>query len=932
MPTPAATEQDATELLALLAGLVAELRPDGPPAPADLDASLERGFGLDSLSRVELLLRMEQHWGVELPEGLLASAETPRALLEALSRSQPGAAPAAPRELPAPLPHEAPRAPDAAMTLPEVLAWHVERHPERVHVRLLGEGDAFTELTYGGLDARAREIAAGLLARGVEPGATVALMLPTGADYLASFFGVLLAGAVPVPIYPPARPSQLADHLRRHAAILANARTVAMITVAEAKPVARLLRASVATLRDVVTVDDLAGAAGALPVPEGRGDVLAFLQYTSGSTGTPKGVELTHANLLANIRVMGRATGATPDDVFVSWLPLYHDMGLIGAWLGSLYHAIPLVLMSPLQFLARPARWLRVLSDHGGTISAGPNFAYELCVRKLPDSSLRGLDLSRWRWAFNGAEPVSATTLRDFAARFAACGFRAEALAPVYGLAECALGLTFPPAARGIRVDRIDRARFARSGEAAPAAADDPHPLEVVGCGRTLPGYQLRILDDDGRELPDRVAGRLQFQGPSATRGYHRNAEATAALCDGDWRETGDLAYVAEGELHVTGRVKDLIIRGGRNIYPQEVEEAVGAVAGVRTGCVAVFGVSDRASGTERLVILAETRTAEPGARAALEQSVQEAVVDCLGGPAEEVLLVPAHAVLKTSSGKIRRSAMRELYLRGAVGRRPRPVWWQLGQVALVATGPWLRGLLRRTATWGYAAWAWTVGVTCTLLAAPGILLLPRLEWRWAVARAGLRAVTRLIGLPVRRLGQPLPPGACVVVANHQSYLDGLVLGAELGRPLAFVAKGELATQRVAGTLLRRLGAVFVERFDVERSVADAGGFAAALAAGRTVVVFPEGTFDRAPGLRPFRMGAFLAAAGAGVPVVPVGLRGTRSVLRSESWLPRRGAVVLHVGAPLAPAGEGWDEALALRDAARAAILAASGEHAREEP
>ncbi|MDX1595204.1 MAG: AMP-binding protein, partial [Gammaproteobacteria bacterium] len=787
------------------------------------------------------------------------------------------------------------------------------------------------ELTYGDLHRRAGEVAAGLRAREVLPGDTVALMLPTGVDYLAGFYGALLAGAVPVPVYPPVRPSQVADHLQRHAAILDNARCVMLVTVPEARPLARLLRARVGALREIVTVDDLAGAHDDGAAQGGRGDDLAFLQYTSGSTGTPKGVELTHADLLANIRVMGEAIDASPGDVFVSWLPLYHDMGLIGAWLGSLYHAVPLVLMSPLQFLARPARWLRAIDEHGGTISGAPNFAYELCLNRLPDANLDGLDLSRWRWAFNGAEPISAATLEGFTDRFAAYGFRADAMAPVYGLAECALGLGFPPAGRGPRIDRVDRDRFARDGFAAPAAAEDPRPLRLVSCGEPLPGYQVRILDRDGREQPDRASGRLQFAGPSATRGYHRNPEATDALCDGEWRESGDLAYVADGEMFITGRVKDLIIRGGRNVYPQELEEAVGALDGVRRGCVAAFGTADPERGTERLVVLAETRVTDPEARDRLEEAIRDAVVDRIGMPPDEVALVPAHAVLKTSSGKIRRSAMRELHERGAVGQAPHPVWWQLARVAAGATGPWLRGQIHRAAVWGYATWAWSVGVLCTLLAAPGILLLPRLAWRWAVARTALRVAARLVGLPVRRHGRPLPDGACVIVANHQSYLDGLVLTLALRRPLAFVAKAELAPQRVAGTLLRRLGAVFVERFDAERSVADAGGMGAALAAGRSLCVFPEGTFDRAPGIRAFRMGAFVAAARAGVPVVPVALRGTRSVLRSGTWLPRRGAVGLHVGEPLSPEGDTWDDAVALRDASREAIVEATGERRRDE-
>jgi len=931
MANHAQTLDDDPRLLALIGELVTELRPGATLAiPAHLDATLERDLGLDSLSRVELLLRIEQHWGIDLPEELLVTAETPRALLAGLREARTRAPTTNINASPlAAMPDEARLAPDAAATLTDVLAWHVERHPERLHARILGDGGAAEELSYAALDRRAREVAAGLAARDVEAGQSVAIMLPTGADYLATFYGVLLMGAVPVPIYPPVRPSQIGEHLQRHAAILVNADARVLVTVARAKPLARVLRASVASLRAVVTVDNLAAAGGPAPAFSAAGDDLAFLQYTSGSTGTPKGVELTHTNLLANIRAMGHAVGAGPDDVFVSWLPLYHDMGLIGAWLGSLYYAMPLVLMSPLQFLARPARWLRTIHDHRGTLSAGPNFAYDLCLRKIPDAALEGLDLGSWRYAFNGAEPVSPTTMNAFCERFTAHGFRSEAMAPVYGLAECAVGLAFPPPGRGALVDRVDRALFERSGRAEPLAdaAAEGVELEVVACGQALPGHQMRILDDDGREQPDRSAGRLQFSGPSATRGYHRNPEATAQLIDGPWRETGDLGYVADGELFLTGRVKDLIIRAGRNIYPHELEEAVGDLDGVRRGCVAVFGVPDRSAGTERLIVLAETRTEGSQEHAALEQAIQAAAIERLGMPAEEVVLAPPHTVLKTSSGKIRRAAMSEIYLRGALGRKPRPVWWQLTQAALAATGPWLRATAQRVAMHAYAAWAWTVMVACSLTTWLAVWVLPRPAWRWAAARGLLRVAGTLAALPVHRVGAAaLPDGPCVVVANHQSYLDGFVLGALLNRPLAFVAKGELARQRFAGSLLRRLGCVFVERFDVERSVADAGGLDAALAAGEALVVFPEGTFDRSPGLRSFRMGAFVAAAQAGAPVVPVTLRGTRSVLRSETWLPRRGPIVVHVGEALQPTGSDWQAALTLRDAARAAILARAGE------
>jgi acyl-CoA synthetase (AMP-forming)/AMP-acid ligase II len=273
--------------------------------------------------------------------------------------------------------------------------------------------------------------------------------------------------------------------------------------VAQAKPVARMLQAAVPSLAAIVTPQELTTHRTTQAAPHYRPqpDDIAFLQYTSGSTGDPKGVVLTHANLLANIRALGQAAQVTADDVFVSWLPLYHDMGLIGAWFGSLYHGIPLVLMSPLAFLARPMLWLQMLSRHRGTISSAPNFAYELCVRHVDSATLAQLDLSAWRLAFNGAEPVSPATLEAFAACFARCGLRPQAIAPVYGLAESSVGLTMPPPGRGPRIDLILHDPFAREGKALPAsvatAADaGAETLSIPSCGHALPGHQVRIVDE----------------------------------------------------------------------------------------------------------------------------------------------------------------------------------------------------------------------------------------------------------------------------------------------------------------------------------------------------------------------------------------------------------------------------------------------------
>jgi len=893
-----------------------------------LDSALDRELGFDSLSRAELLLCLERAFGVSLPESLLAGAETPRDLWRAVRAGKVVSyiAPAAQART-APL-DELAGVPYMAGTLPEMLDWHVLSHPQRPHVYIYGEHDEPETITYAMLSDGAQAMAAGLQARGLLPGQSVAIMLPTGRDYLFSFFGILLAGGIPVPIYPPLRPSQLEDHLRRHAGILANAQGVLLIAVAEARRVGRLLRGQVETLREVVTPQQLAATEATFSGQPIRTQDIAFLQYTSGSTGQPKGVILTHANLMANIRAMGEAVQADSTDVFVSWLPLYHDMGLIGAWLGSLYYGMPLVLMSPLAFLTRPARWLWTIHKHRGTLTAAPNFAYELCLSKVENSDIEGLDLGSLRLALNGAEPVSPNTVRRFGERFVAYGFRPQTMAPVYGLAEAAVGLAFPPLGRGPRIDRIERRTFVTRGKAVPVSDAAQGPLEFVACGQPLTGYQIRIVDATGRELPEREEGRLEFQGPSATSGYLRNPEATRCLFDGMWLDSGDLAYVAEGDVYLTSRVKDIIIRGGRNIYPYELEETVGDIPCIRKGCVAAFSSPDPAFGTERVIVVAETREEETVTLETLQAQVLGVATDLLGMPPDDVVLAPPHTVLKTSSGKIRRAAMRELFETGRIDQRTHAVWWQVMRLSLASLRPRLRSAWRRFTDLTYAVYAqivfWLLAPPIWLLVA----LLPGASRRWAVMRQGARLLFRLGRIPLSVEGiEQLPwEQACVIVTNHASYLDGVMLVAALPIEFSFVAKAELDRQFIPRRFLRRIGAVFVERFDKQRGVADARRTVQTVQAGRSLVFFPEGTFTRMPGLLPFHMGAFVAAAEAGVPVVPVTIRGTRSLLRADSRFPRRGGVRVIVASRILPEGTDWAAAVTLRDAARAALLAHLGE------
>ena len=930
-PDPDPRPDAAVTLLAVIDGLAAESRP-GFELRATLDSSLERDLGLDSLARVELISRIEDGFSVRLPEDTLSRAETARDLLNAL-RSAGGVARATgeAHAVQAPL-TRVEGFPASALTLVDALEWHVEAHPDRLHVLFYRTPDQTEPMTYAALKAAAQSMAAGLACRGLAKGQSVAIMLPTCLEFFHCYYGILYAGGVPVPLYPPARLSQLEDHLRRQAGILDSCLAPILITVPEAKLAARFLEAEVASLQVVVTPAELAdGGAQADSAPDFASAPLlpedvAFIQYTSGSTGNPKGVVLTHANLMANIRAWGRAIRMDSADVVVSWLPLYHDMGLIGTWLGSLYHACLLVLMSPLDFLARPERWLWAIHTHRGTATAAPNFAYELCLRRLHDDTLQGLDLGSWRLAANGAEPVSPDTMARFAERFGKYGFRPEAMAPVYGLAECTVGLAIPSLGRRPVIDRVKREAFMKSGRAVPAADDDPEPLQFVACGHPLPGHQVRIVNDAGREVPDRTVGHLEFRGPSATSGYLRNPEETKKLVRGDWLDSGDLAYVANGDIHITSRAKDMIIRGGRNIYPYELEEAVGSLPGVRKGCVAIFGAHDPAAGTERLVVVAETREKAAAALASLRKQINQLALELIGTPTDDIVLAPPQTVLKTSSGKIRRAATRDLYLRGAIGAPGRGAWLQVARVTWMSFTPGLRRIMRRVAVQGFALRVYAVFLTLAPLALVGAVLAPGRAWSFT--RALARTLLRLSGLSFSVSGiENLPRGTpCVAVSNHASYLDGVAILAALPQPFGFVAKSELQRPFLARIFLRGLGTQFVERFDVEKSVEDSARLVERAKAGQSLFVFAEGTLTRAPGLMPFKMGAFQVAAEAGIPVVPIAITGTRSVLRDGSWFPHRGALAVVVSPPIAPQGSDWGAAVKLRDAARAEILRHCGE------
>jgi fatty-acyl-CoA synthase len=914
------------QLLAITAELVKEL--GGSRAVPTLDHSLERDLGISSLERVELLLRLERAFGVRLPDAVMAEAITARDLVAAVLRAEPRVAEPLPSRREPSI--SGTSAPSSADTLVHVLSWHAERTPDRVHIHLR-EDDRETTIKYGELLTAAGRVGSGLHSLGIRRGDSVAIMLRTEVAFFPVFLGTLMAGAVPVPLYPPFRPDQIEEFAHRQRAILRNAGAKVLVTFTEALRVAKLLRGTVPSLEHITTAESLIVAATSdLTIRSGPDDP-ALIQYTSGSTGDPKGVLLSHANILANIRAIGQAVAVHPDDVTVSWLPLYHDMGLIGAWLGSLYHGVPLVLLSPLAFLSRPSRWLAAVHAHSGTLSAAPNFAFDLCVHKIRDEDIEGLDLRSWRVAMNGSEAVSAETIERFLRRFTPFGFRASAMCPVYGLAESSVGLTISPINRPARVDALIREPFERRREVHPAESTDRHALRFVSCGGPLPNHQVRIVDASGHPAPERTEGHVQFRGPSVTSGYFGNPEATREVMHDGWMDSGDLGYLADDELFVTGRVKDIIIQAGRNICAQEVEAAAAAATGIRKGCVAAFGIHDPVLGTERLVVVAETRERDRAHWDELRGAVQDRVIAAVGVPPDMVVIARPGTVLKTPSGKIRRAAIRDAYVRGTLGRRRSRV---VQQTRLAFTE-----ISARVARTGDSARR--VLFTAYVLA----IVLPTSSMLWVyllIGPAGHRAnsavkwwcrlVLRVCGVQPRVTGiEHLDSmGAAILVANHASYVDAVVLMATIPTGFRFVAKRRLADYPLIGTVIRRAGHVMVEKATVSQQLSGADVLGQLLREGRQMLVFPEGTFFRPPELLPFRLGAFRAAVDAGRPIVPIALRGTRYVLPDGTWLLRPGPIEVIISAPLVPAGQGWPEMVRLRDQARAIIAHGCGEQPRD--
>ncbi|RKG94155.1 condensation domain-containing protein [Corallococcus terminator] len=560
------------------------------------------------------------------------------------------------------------------MNFLQIIALRAASKPDARAFVFLDDGESEGgSLTYAELQRRTLEVG-GMLQEAGARGERVLLLFPPGLDYLVAFLGCLQAGAVAVPAYPP-DPARLARTLPRLEALTADAQVRFVLAPSFIRDMAQgLFEQSGALARaSWLAIEDAAhGHAGAWKAPDTTPDTVAFLQYTSGSTGSPRGVVLTHGNLLHNSQAIQRCFQHDADSVGVIWLPPYHDMGLIGGILQPLFVGFPVVLMSPMDFLARPLRWLQAVSRYRATTSGGPNFAYELCVRKATPEQVAALDLRSWRLAFNGAEPIHPATLERFRDTFAPAGFRPEAMYPCYGLAEGTLIASGKAAAlpllRAFRKDAL------ADNEAVPVAATEPGALQLVGCGVRLPDQELLIVDPTRRlPLPEGKVGEVWLRGPSVAQGYWNRPEETAesfqarradAPTEGPYLRTGDLGFLREGELFVSGRLKDLIIVRGRNHHPHDLERtAVASHPALRPGCSAAFGVQTH--GAERLVLVQEVDTRKAFDATECARGLREAVVREHGVQLDEVVFIEPGSLPKTSSGKVQRRATRAAWLEG---------------------------------------------------------------------------------------------------------------------------------------------------------------------------------------------------------------------------------------------------------------------------
>ncbi len=527
-------------------------------------------------------------------------------------------------------------------------------------IRVFTDKDQVVHLPPSALLEEIDEYGAGLVERGIDPGDRVAILAQTTPPVLLSFLGCWRMGSIPVPLPLPLRAVDPGIFIQQTVKKLRASGARLLIVPRDLLSFTQGLEASC----PVIAAEEVPWRGGALPEPASGPEDVALLQYTSGSTSEPRGVTLTHKSMIANAFSIIETIKVTPEDRVVSWLPLYHDMGLIGFFFTALAAKTSSVYLPPQLFVSRPLLWLEAMSRYRCTITGGPNFAYALIARLLEKEYIQGLDLSSLRLSLNGAEPIDMEVIERLIKAASRYGMSAEVPYPVYGLAEATLAVTFPLPGRKFKVDWVSQYHLHSTGEALPVDPHCPGSRPLVSLGSPLPGLEVRIKRSDGSWAQERELGEICVRGDSVMRGYWEDPVQTSVALREGWLHTGDQGYLCEGELYVTGRIKDMIIVGGKNIFPEDIEGCAERVPGVRKGNAVAFGITNR-RGRERPVLVSETHL-QPGEQAQeVVGAVSRAIVEQIGVPLHEVVLVKAGSLPKTSSGKKQRYACRQLYLQG---------------------------------------------------------------------------------------------------------------------------------------------------------------------------------------------------------------------------------------------------------------------------
>jgi len=520
-------------------------------------------------------------------------------------------------------------------------------------IRVLDRRETGELTTWGEILQAADLVGQRLVSLGIRPGDRVALVYPTSIEFFHAFFGCLAAGAVPTPLYPPIRLGRIDEYHSRTARMIGTAG--ARLVLADPR-IGRILGETVALAKPTfgcLSISELPSRKGHLPDPSGS-DTLALVQFSSGTTVDPKPVALSHRAVIAQVRALNSfwPDGGGVRHSGVSWLPLYHDMGLIGCIFTALERRATITLLPPEAFVVKPAIWLRTLSRFRATVSPAPNFAYGLAVEKIRDEELEGCDLSDWRVALNGAEAVAPAVLRSFIDRFSRWGFQPEALTPVYGLSEASLAVTFSSLEQPFRSVRFDQEILARDHRAIPGVSG----REIVSVGRALPGFEVAIRSDAGIPLPSSLVGQIWVRGPSLMDGYLNQPEATKSVLTDGWLDTGDLGFIHDDELFLAGRAKDLIILRGRNYSPDGIEQAVDGTPGTRHGCAIAVGHLPEGAEREELWIFAERSRRPEAIDEAIVEAIRRSVLAATELVPDQIYLLAPGTLPRTSSGKLRRA------------------------------------------------------------------------------------------------------------------------------------------------------------------------------------------------------------------------------------------------------------------------------------